>query len=188
MDYWRSTASLLPGFAGASRVSGEAQNWARRILLPRFRGRLHPAASRTGASTAGRPHDISQQRCPRPAHPGRARARPVRDDPPLAGGLCGFAYSVGPAGTPVLTIQTASRIYGVSRTAASRGLETLRSAGILTTESIGANRRAYTARSVLDTITWAERRLAGTRFDIRTLRHRPRPRHDARRHPVSDHR
>ena len=94
----------------------------------------------------------------------------------------------GLPGTPVLTIQTASRIYGVSRTAASRGLETLRSAGILTTESIGANRRAYTARSVLDTITWAERRLAGTRFDTRTLRHRPRPRHDARRHPASDHR
>ena len=94
----------------------------------------------------------------------------------------------GLPGTPVLTIQTASRIYGVSRTAASRGLETLRSAGILTTESIGASRRAYTARSVLDTITWAERRLAGTRFDTRTLRHRPRPRHDARRHPVSDHR
>lgn len=94
----------------------------------------------------------------------------------------------GLPGTPVLTIQTASRIYGVSRTAASRGLETLRSAGILTTESIGANRRAYTARSVLDTITWAERRLAGTRFDTRTLRHRPQPRHDARRHPASDHR
>ena len=73
----------------------------------------------------------------------------------------------GLPGTPVLTIQTASRIYGVSRTAASRGLETLRSAGILTTESIGVNRRAYTARSVLDTITWAERRLASTRFDTR---------------------
>ena len=75
----------------------------------------------------------------------------------------------GPAhpGAPVLTIATASRIYGVSRTAASRGLETLRAAGILATESIGAGRRAYTARAVLDTITWAERRLASTRFDTR---------------------
>ena len=73
----------------------------------------------------------------------------------------------GLPGTPVLTIATASRIYGVSRTAASRGLETLRAAGILTTESIGAGRRAYTARAVLDTITWAERRLASTRFDTR---------------------
>ena len=71
----------------------------------------------------------------------------------------------GLPGAPVLTIATASRIYGVSRTAASRGLETLRAAGILTTESIGAGRRAYTARAVLDTITWVERRLAGTRFD-----------------------
>lgn len=73
----------------------------------------------------------------------------------------------GLLGAPVLTIATASRIYGVSRTASSRGLETLRAAGILTTESIGAGRRAYTARAVLDTITWAERRLAGTRFDTR---------------------
>ena len=73
----------------------------------------------------------------------------------------------GLPGTPVLTIATASRIHGISRTAASRGLETLRAAGILSTESIGAGRRAYTARAVLDTITWAERRLASTRFDIR---------------------
>ena len=71
----------------------------------------------------------------------------------------------GLPGAPVLTIATASRIYGVSRTAASRGLENLRAAGILTTESIGAGRRAYTAPAVLDTITWAERRLASTRFD-----------------------
>ena len=73
----------------------------------------------------------------------------------------------GLPGTPVLSIATASRIYGVSRTASSRGLETLRAAGILTTESIGAGRRAYTARAVLDTITWVERRLASTRFDTR---------------------
>ena len=71
----------------------------------------------------------------------------------------------GLPGAPVLTIATASRIYGVSRTAASRGLETLRAAGLLATESIGAGRRAETARAVLDTITWAERRLASTRFD-----------------------
>ena len=70
-------------------------------------------------------------------------------------------------GTPVLTITTASRIHGISRAAASRGLETLRAAGILSTESIGAGRRAYTARAVLDTITWVERRLASTRFDTR---------------------
>ena len=69
--------------------------------------------------------------------------------------------------TPVLTITTASRIHGISRTAASRGLETLRAAGILTTESVGGGRRAYTARSVLDVITWAERRLASTHFDTR---------------------
>ena len=70
-------------------------------------------------------------------------------------------------GTPVPTITTASRIHGISRTAASRGLETLRAAGILATESVGGGRRAYTARSVLDVITWAERRLARTHFDSR---------------------
>ena len=70
-------------------------------------------------------------------------------------------------GTPVLTITTASRIHGISRTAASRGLETLRAAGILTTESVGGGRRAYTARSVLDVIIWAERHLASTHFDTR---------------------
>ena len=79
-------------------------------------------------------------------------------------------------GTPVLTITTASRIHGISRTAASRGLETLRAAGILTTESVGGSRRAYTARSVLDVITWAERRLASTHFDTRvSLPTRPVP-------------
>ncbi|WP_243859045.1 hypothetical protein [Actinomyces sp. ZJ308] len=69
--------------------------------------------------------------------------------------------------TPILTITTVSQVYGVSRTAATRGLETLRAAGILTTESIGTGVRAYTAHAVLDTITWAERRLASTRFDTR---------------------
>ena len=70
-------------------------------------------------------------------------------------------------GTPVLTITTASRIHGISRTATSRGLETLRAAGILTTESVGGGRRAYTARSVLDATIWAERHLASTHFSTR---------------------
>ena len=70
-------------------------------------------------------------------------------------------------GTPVLTITTASRIHGISRTAASRGLEDLRAAGILTTESVGGGRRAYTARSVLDVIIWAERHLASAHFSTR---------------------
>ena len=71
------------------------------------------------------------------------------------------------SGTPVLMITTTSRIHGISRTAASRGLETLRAAGILTTESVGGGRRAYTARSVLDMIIWAEHQLARTHFDTR---------------------
>lgn len=73
----------------------------------------------------------------------------------------------GLAATPVLTIATASQVYEVSRTAAAKGLEILEQAGVLATESIGPGRRAYVARDVLDTITWAERRLASTRFDTR---------------------
>ena len=51
--------------------------------------------------------------------------------------------------------------------AALRILEDLRAAGILTTESVGRGRRAYTARSVLDATVWAERHLASTHFDTR---------------------
>lgn len=62
-------------------------------------------------------------------------------------------------GTPVLTVQTARRIHDVSHVAASRGLEELREAGILDPKTIGPGRHAYVCNDVLDTITWAERRL-----------------------------
>ncbi|WP_243118299.1 Fic family protein [Actinomyces wuliandei] len=85
----------------------------------------------------------------------------------LRAGSAALRILEGLPGTPVLTVATVSRLYGVSRTAASRGLETLQAAGILRTESIGSGRRAYTAPAVLDAITWAERRLASTQFDTR---------------------
>lgn len=69
--------------------------------------------------------------------------------------------------TPVLTAHTVQRIHDVSHVAAGRALEDLRAAGILTTKSVGPGRRAYLATDVLDLITWAERRLASTRFDTR---------------------
>lgn len=70
-------------------------------------------------------------------------------------------------GTPVLTTGTVQRIHGVSRIAALRALEELQSADILSVRSIGAGKHAFVAGDVLDLITWAERRLASTRFDTR---------------------
>lgn len=70
-------------------------------------------------------------------------------------------------GTPVLTVDTAQRIHGVSRVAAQRALDELHTAEILTRRSIGSGRDAYVSGDVLDLITWAERRLASTKFDTR---------------------
>lgn len=86
--------------------------------------------------------------------------RPLRKDSAAARILAGLP------GTPVLTVTT-GRDLGLSCTAAVRRLEVLKDAGILTTEAFGAGQRAYKAPSVLDTITWVERRLASTRFDTR---------------------
>ena len=69
--------------------------------------------------------------------------------------------------TPVLTAATVASIHDVSEVAAMRALDELCSAGILETKSIGDARRAFVCPGVLDTITWAERRLASTTFDTR---------------------
>lgn len=70
-------------------------------------------------------------------------------------------------GTPILTAQTVERIHRVSRQAAGRALEELTDAGVLGTKTIGPGRVAYVAPDILDLITWAERRLASTKFDTR---------------------
>ena len=72
--------------------------------------------------------------------------------------------------TPVLTARTVEGIHGVSRPAATRALEELLSAGVLESRSIGPDRTAYVARDILELITWAERRLASTKFDTRQSR------------------
>ena len=89
--------SLLPRFAGASRYPGGAE-LARRILLPPLEADFIPPPPELVPALLDDLMAYLNSAAHRPAHPGRARARPVRDDPPLAGGLCGFAYSVGPAG------------------------------------------------------------------------------------------
>lgn len=71
------------------------------------------------------------------------------------------------AGSPVLTIKTASEIHGLSSQKAHEALTQLRGAGIMTTKTIARGRHAYIAHEVLDLITFAERALASTRFDTR---------------------
>ncbi len=73
----------------------------------------------------------------------------------------------GLPGTPVLTPTSVRRIHGVSMNAASKALESLHGADVLTTVSIGRGLRAYLCPDVLDLVTLTERRLASTRFDTR---------------------
>ena len=68
--------------------------------------------------------------------------------------------------TPILTSATVQRIHQVSRVAAERALDELDAAGILHPENRGG-RRVFLARDVLNLITFAERKLASTRFDTR---------------------
>lgn len=81
-----------------------------------------------------------------------------------------FAILADLPATPVLTAQSVERIHEVSRQAAGRALDELTSAGVLERKSIGPDRPVYIARDILELITWAERRLASTRFDTRQSR------------------
>lgn len=95
------------------------------------------------------------------ARAARGATRALRSDSATAAILADL-----PA-TPVLTTSTVARIHGVSRVAAGKALDELREAGILSAKGIGPGAHAFVANDVLDTITWAERRLASTRFDTR---------------------
>lgn len=71
------------------------------------------------------------------------------------------------AGTPVLTVKTASQIYGLSVQNASEALTQLADAGIFSTRSIARGTTAFIANEVLDLVTLSERKLALTQFDTR---------------------
>lgn len=71
------------------------------------------------------------------------------------------------AGTPVLTVKTASQIYGLSVQNASEALTQLADAGIFSTRSIARGTTAFIANEVLDLVTLSERQLASTQFDTR---------------------
>lgn len=69
---------------------------------------------------------------------------------------------------PVLTTSGVVRLFGVSRPAATAALDELASAGVLSTRRLERGTRAYLAMDVFQLITFAERRLASTRWDTRT--------------------
>lgn len=71
------------------------------------------------------------------------------------------------AGSPVLTVKTASRIHHISRQKAFDALSQLRDAGILSARQIARGTTAYIADDVLDLVTLSERVLASTKFDTR---------------------
>lgn len=79
-------------------------------------------------------------------------------------------------GIPVLTAETIVSTQKVSRSAALAALEELTSAGVLTVKKMGPSRMIYVAESVLELVTWTERKLASTRFDTQVSRpHRGAP-------------
>jgi Fic family protein len=66
---------------------------------------------------------------------------------------------------PVLTTGSVMRVFGVSRPPAVAALDELAGAGILTKRRLDGRTSAYLAMDVFELITYAERRLASTRWD-----------------------
>jgi predicted DNA-binding transcriptional regulator len=67
----------------------------------------------------------------------------------------------------VLTARTVQRTLDVSFPSARQALEELADAGILHREQVERGTTGYLAREVFDLLTFAERRLASTRWDTR---------------------
>jgi len=68
---------------------------------------------------------------------------------------------------PLVTARTVQRMLDVSFPAAKNAAEALADAGILTRESVERGTTGYFARDVFDLLTFADRRLASTRWDTR---------------------
>jgi Fic family protein len=68
---------------------------------------------------------------------------------------------------PLVTTNTVRRMLGVSGPAAYKAVEELADAGIVVRKSIGRGTTGYLARDVFELLTFAERRLASTRWDTR---------------------
>jgi Fic family protein len=68
---------------------------------------------------------------------------------------------------PLVTARTIERMLDVSFPAARAAAEDLAAAGVLTPKQVERNTTGYLAREVFDLLTFAERRLASTRWDTR---------------------
>ena len=66
---------------------------------------------------------------------------------------------------PVLTAAVAADLFGKTTTAAGNALDSLAASGVLRKRSIDRGVTGYLADDVFEVITWAERRLASTKFD-----------------------
>lgn len=71
---------------------------------------------------------------------------------------------------PVLTARSASRALGVSVQAAWSALEELAASGILHRKQVDRGATGFLAHEIFDVLTFAERRLASTRWDTRESR------------------
>jgi Fic family protein len=68
---------------------------------------------------------------------------------------------------PVVTVNTARKMLDISGPAAYRAVEELADSGVLARKKLDRGTVGYLARDVFDLLTFAERRLASTRWDTR---------------------
>jgi Fic family protein len=68
---------------------------------------------------------------------------------------------------PLVTARSVERLIGVSYPTARAALEELADAEIVSRKQVEKNTTGYLARDIFDLLTFAERRLASTRFDTR---------------------
>jgi Fic family protein len=93
------------------------------------------------------------------------RARGVRDTPRADSAVARLIELLPEV--PLVTVQTTQRLLDVSAPAARNAVEELADAKILSRKQVERNTTGYLARDVFELLTFAERRLASTRWDAR---------------------
>jgi Fic family protein len=110
--------------------------------------------------------DLTELRADWAARLSRLRAgRGVRDVPRSGSGVARLLDLLPEA--PLVTAATVRRLLDVSAPAAHKALDELTDAGVLTRRTLERGTRGYFAQDVFDLLTFAERRLASTRWDTR---------------------
>ena len=95
-------------------------------------------------------------------------ARGVRETPRADSAVARLARILPEA--PLVTTNTVQRLLNVSQPAAYNAVEELANAGIVARRSLERGTVGYFARDVFELLTFAERRLASTRWDTRESR------------------